>query len=186
MRVSRARAAGDAVDRAAVGVTRTAHSRVGRRQTNRETPKHSIISLICRRSLPLIPMSNVLAKCPFPVSLHPHGLRYTRQFEGAFVNDGGRTNRTSGGHYVETNQEFQYEWDATVESGPSVEGLSTKFWAYHSHTHELHHHAGLFGPLIVGDPAKCDHQTMLPLDVDSEQVFVFNRVPICSNLKNSR
>ncbi|GAB6067685.1 hypothetical protein JCM13664_10030 [Methylothermus subterraneus] len=85
-----------------------------------------------------------------PVGLHPHGLRYTKEHEGAHyagVNSGEGPGR---GAAVLPGACFDYVWFADGESGPTLSEPSSKVWWYHSHLHEpTDVNAGLLGPIVV-------------------------------------
>lgn len=108
-----------------------------------------------------------------PLSIHPHGVRYDPQNEGALYNPprGGGDSVTPGGTYT-------YNWLAGRESGPLPSEPSTRVWLYHSHVHpEEEIEAGLVGVILVADPTRADPATALPSDVDREFVtfwMVFN------------
>jgi FtsP/CotA-like multicopper oxidase with cupredoxin domain len=101
-----------------------------------------------------------------PLSIHPHGVRYDAQNEGALYNPprGGGDSVTPGGTYV-------YRWLAGRESGPLPNEPSTRVWLYHSHVHpEAEIEQGLVGVILVADPARADPVTAVPTDVDREFV----------------
>jgi len=81
-------------------------------------------------------------KVDVPVTMHPHGIRYTEEmdgsYEGKFTNPGG---------FVQPNKKFTYVWEAV----PGTAGN----WLYHDHgpMDPLPVFKGLFGSLIVRDPA---------------------------------
>lgn len=108
----------------------------------------------------------------FPASLHPHGVFYEKDSEGAPYVDG-----TSGGDKaddgVPTGGTHVYTWQVPERAGPVPGGQSSIFWMYHSHTAEVRDvNAGLMGPMIVtargmaGDGLK-------PKDVDREFIIAF-------------
>jgi manganese oxidase len=77
-----------------------------------------------------------------PVSIHPHGIFYSQEMDGAYK---GKFTDPSG--FVQKNRTFQYVWEAR----PGTAGA----WMYHDHgpMDPLPVFKGLFGPLIVRDPA---------------------------------
>jgi FtsP/CotA-like multicopper oxidase with cupredoxin domain len=81
---------------------------------------------------------NFRNKLPSPVTVHPHGIRYTEDMDGAYK---GRDTDPSG--FVQTNQTFQYVWEAV----PGTEGS----WIYHDHgpMEPMPVYKGLFGQMIV-------------------------------------
>jgi FtsP/CotA-like multicopper oxidase with cupredoxin domain len=108
-----------------------------------------------------------------PLSMHPHGVRYNSENEGALYNPprGGGDSVTPGGSYT-------YNWLAGRESGPQGDELSSKVWLYHSHVHpETEINRGLVGAIIVTDPARANPVTAVPTDVDREFItfwMIFN------------
>lgn len=107
------------------------------------------------------------------VSLHPHGLRYRKEHEGAHYSGVNLGQGPGLGAAVPPGQCFDYVWLADAESGPAPMELSSKVWWYHSHIHEPSDvNAGLLGPIIVTrrGEAKPDGS---PKDVDLELVVAF-------------
>lgn len=108
-----------------------------------------------------------------PLSMHPHGVRYDAQNEGALYNP-----PRGGGDSVPPGGTYTYSWLAGRESGPLPSEPSTRVWLYHSHVHpEQEIEQGLVGVIIVADPARANPTTAVPTDVDHEFVtfwMVFN------------
>jgi FtsP/CotA-like multicopper oxidase with cupredoxin domain len=75
-----------------------------------------------------------------PVTMHPHGVRYTPDYDGSYV---GAYTRPGG--FVEPGEEFTYLWEATPDS--------VGVWPYHDHgpNHMLNSFRGLFGAIVVRD-----------------------------------
>jgi manganese oxidase len=73
-----------------------------------------------------------------PVTMHPHGVRYTPDYDGSYV---GAYTRPGG--FVEPGEEFTYLWEATPDS--------VGVWPYHDHgpNHMLNTFRGLFGAIVV-------------------------------------
>lgn len=110
-----------------------------------------------------------LNRTTHPLSIHPHGLRYTKENEGAFyaVNIGRSAPPVAGG------QEFTYHWFADESSGPGPSQPSSIMWPYHSHVDEPQEvNAGLIGPIIVTARGKARPDGS-PKDVDQEFVTLF-------------
>lgn len=107
------------------------------------------------------------------LSIHPHGVRYTPENEGAAYNP-----PRGGGDSVPPGGQYSYAWLAGRESAPLPTEPSTKVWLYHSHVHpEQEIYLGLEGVIIVADPSRADPVTAIPTDVDREFVtfwMVFN------------
>src|SRR5262249_21174824 len=64
-------------------------------------------------------------------NIHPHGVRYNKDNEGAPYVPSGR------GALIATNGRFTYHWLADEGSGPGPGQLSSVVWWYHSHTEGL-------------------------------------------------
>ena len=81
---------------------------------------------------------NGLDKLAQPITLHPHGVRYTPDYDGAYIGD-----YTRAGGWIAPGEEFTYTWEAT----PDSVGL----WPYHDHgpNHGVNLQRGLHGALIV-------------------------------------
>jgi hypothetical protein len=102
-----------------------------------------------------------------PHSIHPHGLRYDKDNEGAMYLPAGR------GGSVPQGGRFTYHWQADAGSGPGPGELSSKVWWYHAHHDESKEtNAGLLGPIIITAKghARLDGT---PKDVDREFVAMF-------------
>ncbi len=108
----------------------------------------------------------------YPASVHPHGVLYAKDSEGAPYDDG-----TSGtdkdDDIVPPGGTHTYTWGVPERAGPGPHDGSSKGWMYHSHVDEVADtNAGLVGPLIITarDRARRDGT---PKDVDRELVTVF-------------
>ena len=102
-----------------------------------------------------------------PFGMHPHGVLYAKDSEGADYNDG-----TSGADKedacVAPGATHTYTWQIPDRAGPGPNDPSSVFWLYHSHCDELRDvAAGLFGFMVVtrrgmalpdGRPKDVDHE----------------------------
>lgn len=105
-------------------------------------------------------------------SMHPHGLAYAKESEGALYNDG-VSNDEKKGAAVAPGQIFNYVWAVPERAGPAHGDSSSVLWVYHSHFIEPRDmNAGLMGPIIVTarGAGKIDGT---PKDVDREFVTAF-------------
>lgn len=109
----------------------------------------------------------------FPASIHPHGVFYAKNSEGAPYNDG-----TSGADKaddaVQPGQTVTYTWNVPERAGPGPMDGSSVLWMYHSHTNEVADtNAGLIGPMVITrkGSAKPDGS---PIDVDREVFSYFS------------
>ncbi len=75
---------------------------------------------------------------PSPVTVHPHGIFYPEEMDGAY-----KGKYTDPGGFVQTNQTFQYVWEAHE----GTEGT----WLYHDHgpIDPVGVFKGLFGTMII-------------------------------------
>ncbi len=65
-----------------------------------------------------------------PRSVHPHGVRYTKEHEGAAYHASGA------GARVLPGRRYSYSWTADEGSGPGPADPSSIVWWYHSHVNE--------------------------------------------------
>lgn len=111
----------------------------------------------------------------FPASVHPHGVFYDKDSEGAPSADGtSGADRADDG--VPPGGTHVYEWAVPERAGPAMGDGSSVLWMYHSHVNEERDvNTGLLGPMIVTarDKARADSS---PEDVDREIVVAFAEV----------
>jgi FtsP/CotA-like multicopper oxidase with cupredoxin domain len=108
----------------------------------------------------------------FAMSLHPHGVFYRKNSEGAGYNDG-----TSGAaradDAVPPGGRVRQVWQVPPRSGPGPNDPSSVLWMYHSHVDESGDtNAGLVGPIIVTAKGKARRDGS-PRDVDRQFVTLF-------------
>ena len=108
-------------------------------------------------------------------SVHPHGVFYTKDSEGAPYVDG-----TSGGDALDDGVApggtHVYTWPVPDRAGPAPGEGSSVMWMYHSHTDETRDvNTGLLGVMIVTarEMARPDGS---PKDVDREIIASFDQV----------
>ncbi|MGH7753475.1 MAG: multicopper oxidase domain-containing protein [Gemmatimonadales bacterium] len=107
-----------------------------------------------------------------PYSMHPHGVFYNKDSEGAPYNDGtaGADKRDDG---VPPQGTHVYVWPVPERAGPTAGEGSSVMWMYHSHVDETKDvNTGLLGVMVVTRRglARPDGS---PNDVDREFVAVF-------------
>jgi FtsP/CotA-like multicopper oxidase with cupredoxin domain len=110
--------------------------------------------------------------CPFPASIHVHGLFYSKASEGAPYRDLAPTAKLDDA--VAQGAKYTYHWEVPGRAGPGPDDGSSVMWMYHSHTDEVADtYAGLMGPLVVTGRglARPDGS---PKDVDREMFAVFS------------
>jgi FtsP/CotA-like multicopper oxidase with cupredoxin domain len=101
-------------------------------------------------------------------SIHPHGVRYDKDSEGAYYPP-----RPGGGSWIMRGNRFTYTWTIDKEAGPGPGEPSSKLWLYHSHVNSDEDiNRGLVGAIIVTDPAHA-RPDATPNDVDREFVTLF-------------
>src|SRR5262249_27224715 len=110
-----------------------------------------------------------------PFTMHPHGVFYAKDSEGAVYQDG-----TSGKDKVDDGVppggSHEYVWPVPERAGPAEHDNSSVIWIYHSHHDEVKDvNAGLMGPLIVTARGKA-RADGTPTDVDREFVAAFMQV----------
>lgn len=77
-----------------------------------------------------------------PLSMHPHGLRYDEDNDGADM-------RGAGG-IVQPGASYTYTWLLDERAGPGPADPSSVVWAYHSHVKAVEEvYAGLIGTIVV-------------------------------------
>ncbi len=107
-----------------------------------------------------------------PFSMHPHGVFYDKDSEGAIYEDGtaGAQKADDG---VKPGATYRYIWLAKERAGPSPGEPSSSLWMYHSHVDEAKDvNSGLIGPLLITARGKARPDGS-PLDVDREVVMTF-------------
>jgi len=107
-----------------------------------------------------------------PFTMHPHGVFYLKNSEGALYNDG-----TSGadkkGAAVPSGETHTYVWPVPERAGPGPNDGSSVVWLYHSHTNEPRDvNSGLIGAIVVTARGKA-RPDGTPRDVDREFVTLF-------------
>jgi manganese oxidase len=103
------------------------------------------------------------------VTIHPHGVRYLPDYDGAYL---GPTHTLAGG-YIGPGEEFTYVFEATPDS--------VGVWPYHDHgpNHTLNTMRGLFGAVVVREkgarPPDVEHvlflHSWLPPATDLPRAF---------------
>jgi FtsP/CotA-like multicopper oxidase with cupredoxin domain len=111
--------------------------------------------------------------CPFPASIHVHGLFYSKASEGAPYRDlAGPANKLD--DLVHQGDKYTYTWDVPGRAGPGPDDGSSVMWMYHSHTDEVADtYSGLMGPLVVTGRGLA-RPDGTPKDVGREMFSVFS------------
>jgi hephaestin len=107
-----------------------------------------------------------------PFSMHPHGVLYAKDSEGADYNDGTAGPDKSDG-CVAPGATHIYKWQVPERAGPGARDPSSVFWLYHSHCDELRDVAsGLIGGFAITRRGMA-RPDGTPKDVDKEFVGFF-------------
>jgi len=107
-----------------------------------------------------------------PFSIHPHGVFYRKDAEGAGYLDSTSTQQKAD-DAVAPGWTFTYLWPVPERAGPAHGDGSSVFWLYHSHVDEGKDiNSGLIGPMIITrrGMARPDGS---PKDVDREFIAEF-------------
>jgi manganese oxidase len=108
----------------------------------------------------------------FAMSLHPHGVFYRKNSEGAGYNDG-TSGRARADDAVPPGGRVRQVWQVPTRSGPGPNDPSSVLWMYHSHVDESGDtNAGLVGPIIITAKGKARPDGS-PKDVDRQFVTLF-------------
>jgi hephaestin len=103
----------------------------------------------------------------FGFSVHPHGVFYDKDSEGASYNDG-TSDADKLDDAVPPGGTHTYTWPVPERAGPGPMDPDSIGWMYHSHTNETADtYAGLIGPMVISrkGTTKADGT---PADVDRE------------------
>jgi len=102
-------------------------------------------------------------------TIHPHGVKYGKMSEGAFLH--GVT--PPGG--VPPGGVHTYSWEVTERAGPSEDDPSSIIWLYHSHSDEvMDTNSGLVGPMIISRKNQDINNYGMPTDIDREIILFFS------------
>jgi FtsP/CotA-like multicopper oxidase with cupredoxin domain len=111
----------------------------------------------------------------FAAAVHPHGVFYNKDSEGANYADGS-AGADKADDAVPTGGTHTYTWEVPERAGPTAHEDSSAFWMYHSHNDEIRDVAsGLIGPMIITRKGMARPDGS-PTDVDRELVAGFIEV----------
>lgn len=101
------------------------------------------------------------------LSMHPHGVLYSKDNEGADSN--------SKGANVLPGESYEYTWIVDEDAGPGPNDPSTIVWLYHSHVMgEEEINLGLAGAIIITRKGmEISYLNPSPRDVDHEFISLF-------------
>jgi FtsP/CotA-like multicopper oxidase with cupredoxin domain len=108
-----------------------------------------------------------------PYSVHPHGVFYAKDSEGAPYSDG-----TSGADKLDDavapGDQYVYTWLVPERAGPGPADGNSVMWMYHSHVQEAEDvNTGLMGPMIITVRGQ-SRPDGTPVGVDREFVANFS------------
>jgi len=108
----------------------------------------------------------------FPASVHPHGVFYTKDSEGApYADSTSGADKADDG--VPTGGTHVYVWTVPERAGPTMHEGKSAIWMYHSHVDDqADMAAGLVGPIIITAQGG-SRADGTPTDVDREFVVAF-------------
>jgi hypothetical protein len=111
--------------------------------------------------------------CRFPASIHPHGVFYVKDSEGAPYSDGTK-GADKADDAVPVGGRHTYVWQVPGRAGSGPGDGSSVMWMYHSHTDEISDtYAGLIGPIEITARGMARRDGS-PKDVDREVFALFS------------
>ena len=122
-------------------------------------------------------------KASKPYSMHPHGLLYDKNNEGASAEMSPKMDMSASPNYnaemdglgarIMPGEKYTYTWFVSHNSAPQVGEGGSKVWWYHSHVDAVQDtYDGLLGPIVITS-AKYANPDATPTDVDKEFVTMF-------------
>ncbi|XP_053467305.1 ferroxidase HEPHL1 [Ictalurus furcatus] len=111
-----------------------------------------------------------------PYSIHPHGVFYKKDSEGALYPDG-TSGQNKKDDSVGPGESYTYTWKVTEEFAPTKSDPSCLTWIYHSHVDAPKDIAsGLIGVLLTCNKGVLDNSGTRRFDVDQEFFLMFSVV----------
>ncbi|ELK16486.1 Hephaestin-like protein 1 [Pteropus alecto] len=111
-----------------------------------------------------------------PYSLHPHGVFYNKDSEGALYPDG-TSGKNKNDDMVPPGKNYTYVWPVREEYAPAPADANCLTWVYHSHIDAPKDIcSGLIGPLLVCKEGVLNKYSGTRTDVDQEFVIMFTLV----------
>uniref|UniRef100_G1M2N6 ferroxidase n=1 Tax=Ailuropoda melanoleuca TaxID=9646 RepID=G1M2N6_AILME len=111
-----------------------------------------------------------------PYSLHPHGVFYNKDSEGALYPDG-TSGRNKNDDMVPPGRNYTYVWPVREEYAPAPADANCLTWVYHSHIDAPKDIcSGLIGPLLVCKGGVLNKYSGTRTDVDREFIIMFTLV----------
>ncbi|KAG8000988.1 Coagulation factor V, partial [Nibea albiflora] len=107
-----------------------------------------------------------------PYSIHPHGVAYGKQSEGANYFDN-TSQKEKEDDVVQPNREHVYYWEVTSDVSPQHSDPTCLTYSYISHQNVVQdYNSGLIGTLLVCKPGTLD-ESGKQIGVHNEYVFLF-------------
>ncbi|KAG9278253.1 hephaestin-like protein 1 [Astyanax mexicanus] len=111
-----------------------------------------------------------------PYSIHPHGVFYEKDSEGALYPDG-TSGQNKSDDAVAPGQSYTYKWKVKEEFAPMESDSTCLTWIYHSHVDAPKDiAAGLVGVLLTCKKGTLDASGLKRTDVDQEFFLMFSVV----------
>ncbi|XP_007936288.1 ferroxidase HEPHL1 [Orycteropus afer afer] len=111
-----------------------------------------------------------------PYSLHPHGVFYNKDSEGALYPDG-TSGKNKDDDMVPPGKNYTYVWPVREEYAPTPADANCLTWVYHSHIDAPKDIcSGLIGPLLVCKKGVLNQYSGTRTDVDREFIIMFTLV----------
>lgn len=133
-----------------------------------KTPRLGVLGPVLRGVVGEDLAVTFLNRTGYALSMHPHGLKYDKDSEGALYPPSPGL-----GSAVGPGAKFTYVWHIDESAGPLPGEPSSKGWLYHSHVNgDQEANLGLVGFIIVTDPARA-RPDGTPKDVDREMASLF-------------
>ncbi|KAJ4933305.1 hypothetical protein JOQ06_030137 [Pogonophryne albipinna] len=107
-----------------------------------------------------------------PHSIHPHGVAYGKQSEGANYFDN-TSQKEKEDDVVHPNSEHVYYWEVTPDVSPQPSDSTCLTYSYVSHKDVVQdYNSGLIGALLICKPGSLD-ESGIQIGVEHEYVFLF-------------
>ena len=133
-----------------------------------ENPNLGILGPVLRGVVGDFLAVTFLNRASRPLSMHPHGVKYDKDSEGALY-----APKPGLGAAVDSGAKFTYVWQLDEASGPRPDEPSSKPWLYHSHVEgDDEAQLGLIGFIVVTDPKRA-RPDGTPADIDREIASLF-------------
>jgi len=133
-----------------------------------EIPRLGILGPVLRGVVGETLAVTFLNRTAQPLSMHPHGVKYDKDSEGAYYEP-----KPGLGAAVGPGAKFTYVWHLDEHSGPLPGEPSSRGWLYHSHVNgDEESNLGLIGFIVVTDPKRA-RPDGTSNDVDREMASLF-------------